>query len=88
MIVQVFEVLIMTLLEMLQFLMLIISSSSHPDNCKNNFLILGENRTYGINRCFGSPEKKFDINFTKANTIFCLSLQNNADNSYLFEFTL
>ena len=28
--------------------------------------------------------KKFSINFSKANTKFCLSLQFNADNSYLF----
>ena len=34
------------------------SSSSHTDNHKNNFLVLGEDPTYGINRCFGSPEKK------------------------------
>ena len=38
----------------------------------------------GINRSFGSPEKKFSINYTKANTKFCLSLNYNADNSYLF----
>ena len=60
------------------------SSSSHSDNRKNNFLILGEGRTYGINRSFGSPEKNFSINFTKANTKFCLTLHYNADNSYLF----
>ena len=34
------------------------SSSSHSDNQKNNFLILGEGPTYGINGSFGSPEKK------------------------------
>ena len=28
--------------------------------------------------------KKFNINFTKVNTKFCLSLYYNADNSYLF----
>ena len=39
--------------------------------------------TYGINGRFGSPEKKFDINFTKANTKFRLSLHYSADNSYL-----
>ena len=33
---------------------------------------------------FGSTEKKFSINFTKANTKFCLSLHYNANNSYLF----
>ena len=28
------------------------SSSSHSDNYKNNFLILGESTTFGINRSF------------------------------------
>ena len=40
--------------------------------------------TYDINGSFASPEKKFNINFTKVNTKFCLSLHYNADNSYLF----
>ena len=60
------------------------SSSSHSDNRKNNFSILGEGPTYGINGSFGSPEKRFTINFTKANTKFSLSLHYNADNNYLF----
>ena len=60
------------------------SSSSHSDNRQNNFLILGEDPTYGVNGSFGSPEKKFNINFTKANTKFCLSLNYNGNNSYLF----
>ena len=60
------------------------SSSSHADNRKNNFLILGEDSTHGINGRFGSTEKKFNINFTEANTKFYLSLHYNADNSYLF----
>ena len=60
------------------------SSSSHCNNCKNNFLILGEGSTFGINGKVDSPDKKFSINFTKANTKFCLSLHYNADNSYLF----
>ena len=60
------------------------SSSSHADNRKNNFLILGQGATFWINGKFGSPEKKFSINFTKANTKFCLSLHYNVDNSYLF----
>ena len=47
------------------------SSSSHADNRKNNFFVLDEGPTYGR---FGSPEKKFSINFTKANSKFCLSL--------------
>ena len=37
------------------------SSSSHSDNRKNNFLILGEGPTYGINGSFGAPEKKLLI---------------------------
>ena len=59
------------------------SLSSHFDNCKNIFLTLGEDPTYGSNGSFGSPEKMFIINFTKANTELCLSLHYNADHSYL-----
>ena len=61
--------------------MLIVSSSSHV---VDNFLILGKGPTFGINDCFGSPEKKFSINFTKANTKFYLRLHYNAGNSYIF----
>ena len=32
-------------------------SSSHSDNRNNNFLILGEGPTYGINGSFGPPKK-------------------------------
>ena len=60
------------------------SSSSHSDNRKTIFLVLGESRTYGINGSFGSPEKNFSINFTKANATSCLSLHFNADTSSLF----
>ena len=59
------------------------TSSSQADNRKNNFLILGEVPTYGINVSFGSPEKKFNINFTKTNTKFCSVLHYNPGNSYL-----
>ena len=41
-----------------------------------------EGSTLGINGSFGSPEKKLD--FSKANTKFCLNLHYNADNSYWF----
>ena len=64
------------------------SSSSYSDNRKNNFSISGEGPTYDINGSFGSPEKKFNINFTKVNTRLCLSLHYNADNSYLFALQL
>ena len=53
-------------------------------NIKNNFLILSEGPTFGINGSFGSPEKHFDINFSKVSTKFCLNLHYNHDNSYLF----
>ena len=33
------------------------SSSSHTDNLKNNFLVLREGDTFGINGIFGAPEK-------------------------------
>ena len=59
------------------------SSSSHSENRKNNFLVLDEGPTYGINESFGSPGKKFNINFSKANTSF-MSLHYNEDNNYLF----
>ena len=35
------------------------SLSSHSNNRQNNFLLLGEGPTYGINGSLGSPEKKF-----------------------------
>ena len=35
------------------------SSSPHSDNRKNNFLILGQGPTYGINENIGSSEEKF-----------------------------
>ena len=41
------------------------SSSSHSDNRKNNFLILGKGLTFGINGSFGTPEKKIGINLLK-----------------------
>lgn len=36
------------------------------------------------NGSFGTAEKKFFINFNKANPKFCLSLHYNHGNSYLF----
>ena len=70
------------------------SSSSHSDNHKNNFLILDEGTTFGIYGSFhcttfgiyGSlfHKKKSSIHFTIANRKFCLSLNYNVENSYLF----
>ena len=60
-------------------------SSSHTDNLKIDFLILGEGDTLGINGSLGASEKKnIGINFSKVNTKLCLSLHYNSDNSYLF----
>ena len=60
------------------------SLSPHSDNRKNNFLILGKSSTFGSNRSFDAPKKKFDISFSKANTKFCLSLHYKGGNNYLF----
>ena len=46
--------------------------------------MLGEGLTFSINGSFGSSDKKFSINFSAANTKFCLSLDYNGENSYLF----
>ena len=46
--------------------------------------MLGEGPTYGINGSFGSSEKNFVINSSKANRKFCLSLHYNGDKSDLF----
>ena len=39
---------------------------------------------YHINGSFGAAEKKFNINFIKTKTKFCLKLHYNGDNSFLF----
>ena len=60
------------------------SSSSQADNSKNNVLVVGEGPTFGINRSFRSPDKKFSVHFNKTNTKFCSTLHFNANKSYLF----
>ena len=50
----------------------------------NNILVLGKDFTQGINGTMLYAEKLYLINFTKANTKFCLSLHYNGVNSYLF----
>ena len=42
-------------------------------------MILGEGDTFGINRSFGAPKIKININFSKAMTMFCLGLHYNAN---------
>ena len=53
-------------------------SSSHIDNRKNIFLVLGEMPT---NKGVGTAQKKFSINFIKANKQVSLSLHYNDDES-------
>ena len=51
---KVIAILVMALSGMLSFDN---SSSSHSNNRKNNFLVLAEGDTFGINGNFGAPEK-------------------------------
>ena len=60
------------------------NSSSHIVNHKNYFLVLHGGPAFCINGSFGSPEKKFSINFSKAKTKFCLHFHYNSDNNNLF----
>ena len=41
------------------------SSTTHTDNLKNDFLILFEGNTFGINGSFGAPEKKLILILVK-----------------------
>ena len=47
-------------------------------------MVLSEVPRFDINGSFGSVEKRFSINFSKANANFCFSLLFNTDKSYLF----
>ena len=58
-------VLIMTLLEMLQFLMLIIFHNLILIIQKNNFLVLREGPTEGINGSVGTAEKNLVLTLVK-----------------------
>ena len=58
-------VLIMTLLEKLQFLMLIIFHNLISIIQKNNFLVLGEGPTEGINGSVGTTEKNLVLTLVK-----------------------
>ena len=59
------------------------SSSTKIDNRKKDILILGKGPTQGLEHTL-SAEKLYSINFTKANTKCCLSLDYNGANSYFF----
>ena len=59
------------------------SLSSHSDNLKNNFLVLAEGPTDNIDGSNNIAEKMLSINFSKAKTKFCLTLDYHGNNSYL-----
>ena len=56
-------------------------SSSHTDNHKNNFLVLGQGDTFGMNGSFCAPEKKSSISpinlFEKIDPSFQGSINRN-----------
>ena len=52
------------------------SSSSHAENCKNNFLELGKRTTENIMGSVCEPEQNTSIKFSKRNIKFCLSYQS------------
>ena len=59
------------------------STSIHFDNKKKDILVLGRGPTQGLESTL-TEEKMYSINFTEAKKRFCLSLQYNGGNSYLF----
>ena len=59
------------------------SSSIHIDNKKNYILVLGRGPTQGLGSTL-TAEKMYSVNFTVTKKKFCLSLQYNGANSYLF----
>ena len=60
------------------------SSSVHDDNKKRYFLILGDCPTQGLDNTTLTAEKMNSMNFDGNNEKFCLSLNCNGANSYLF----
>ena len=50
------------------------SFSAHIDNKKKDILVLGKGPTQGLEHTL-TAEKMYSINFTKAKTKFCLTLQ-------------
>ena len=59
------------------------SSLTKIDNKEKDILILGKGQTQGLEHTV-SAEKMYSINFTENNKEFCLSLNYDGGNSYLF----
>ena len=60
------------------------NSFIHVDNKGKDILILGKGPTQGLGEHSLTAEKMYSINFSKDNAKFCLSLDYNGANSYLF----
>ena len=60
------------------------SSYAHTNNKKKNILILGEGLMQVLEDATLTAEKMYSINFTASRKKFCLFLQYNGANSYLF----
>ena len=61
-----------------------LSSFVHANNKVNNVLVLGKAFIQGINGTAIYAEKNYSLNFTVDNKTFCLSMDYNDGNSYLF----
>ena len=60
------------------------SSSVHVDNKGKDILVLSSGPTQGLGEYSLTAEKMYSINFTVTKKKFCLSLNYNGANSYLF----
>ena len=60
-----------------------ISTSIHIGNKKKDIIVLGRRPTQGLESTL-TAEKMYSINFTVTKNKFCLSLDYNGGNSYLF----
>ena len=60
------------------------SSSVHANNKTKNILVLGKDFVQGLGNTTIYTEKLYSINFTENDRKFCLSLNYNGANSYLF----
>ena len=60
-----------------------VSSSAHFDNKKKDILILSKGSTQWLEHTL-TAEKMYSISFTVTKKKFCLSLQENGANNYLF----
>ena len=60
------------------------SSSVHIGNKKKDILILGKGSTQGLDYTTLTVEVQYSINFSRSNKKFCLSMNYNWSNSFLF----